>query len=413
MRRFTYLFVLSLIFPFFVEAQEEIEKLSVDFSGYVGYSFFIDTYESSDTRDGLVYLYPLAEDLDINGDDLNKDIDAQMLAIESRARLTASGLSAFGAKSKAVIEGDFLSTAQSYTRLFRLRHAFIQLDWAKGELIMGQTWHPMFVTGCFPGVFSFGAAAPFNPLSRAPQIRYTFMPTKNFDIMGALLYHGDFASSGPADAQQNSGVPDMQFQFRFHNDFIYTGFTAGYKLLKPRNETVLGEKTEKMIGSYNLQAFAAFKTKPVTVKLEGVYGQNLSNYVMLGGYGADVDPYMVGNEDYSYVNLNTLSIWSEVSTNFKKLNGGIFFGYSQNLGASEDYFSLTTPTLAYARGENIDHILRISPRVEYTSGKITLTLEHMFSSAVYGTTFDSKQKATDKADPTSNHRIIFGAKYFF
>ncbi len=205
----------------------------------------------------------------------------------------------------------------------------------------------------------------------------------------------------------------MQFQFRFHNDFIYTGFTAGYKLLKPRNETVLGEKTEKMIGSYNLQAFAAFKTKPVTVKLEGVYGQNLSNYVMLGGYGADVDPYMVGNEDYSYVNLNTLSIWSEVSTNFKKLNGGIFFGYSQNLGASEDYFSLTTPTLAYARGENIDHILRISPRVEYTSGKITLTLEHMFSSAVYGTTFDSKQKATDKADPTSNHRIIFGAKYFF
>lgn len=408
MKKSTLLFILILFLPFYMEAQEEPEKLSVNFSGYVGYSFFMDTYESVDTRDGLVYLYPMAEDLDINGEDLNKNIDAQMLAIESRARLTASGLSAFGAKSKAVIEGDFLGTAQNYTRLFRLRHAFIQLNWEKGELIAGQTWHPMFVAGCFPAVFSFGAAAPFNPLSRAPQLRYTFKPTQNFDIMGALLYHGDFASVGPADAQQNSGVPDMQFQFTFHNDFIFTGFTAGYKMLKPRNETSLGEKTEEMIGSYNLQAFAKFTTKPIIVKLEGIYGQNLSNLVMLGGYGAGVDPTLAGNEDYSYINLNTLSVWSEVNTNFKQLNGGIFFGYSQNLGATDNYYSLN-----YARGENIDHILRISPRVQYTSGKLTFILEHMFSSAVYGTNFDSKQKATAKADPTNNHRIILGAKYSF
>ena len=81
---------------------------------------------------------------------------------------------------------------------------------------------------------------------------------------------------------------------------------------------------------------------------------------------------------------------------FKKLNGGVFFGYSQNMGANEDYYSLSTPALAYARGETIDHILRVSPRIQYTSGKMTLILEHMFSSAVYGTTFDSKQKATDR-----------------
>lgn len=406
MKRFTFLFILILIFPFFLEAQEETEKLSVNFSGYVGYSFFLDTYESATTRDGLVYLYPQKESLDVNGDDLNKNLQAQMIDVESRARMTVSGLTAFGAKSKVVIEGDFLGTGEAYTRLFRLRHAFMQLDWEKSELLVGQTWHPMFVTGCFPGVFSFGAAAPFNPLSRAPQVRYTLKPTSNLDFMGALLFHGDFKSSGPGDAQQNSGIPDMQFQFRFHNDFVYTGITAGYKVLQPRSVTAINTKTNEKIGSYNVQAFAKFTTKPVIVKAEVIYGQNLSNYVMLGGYGASDDPAL--NADYSYTNLNTMSLWSEVNTNFKKLNGALFIGYSQNMGASKDYYSL-----GYARGEDLDHILRISPRIQYTSGKMTIILEHMISTAVYGTAFDSKHKATSTADPTINNRIILGAKYSF
>jgi len=412
MKRTTLLFILAFLFPFFLEAQEETEKLSVNFNGYVGYSFFFDTYESATTRDGLVYLYPLAEDLDVNDDDLNKNFQSQMLSIESRARLTASGLTAFGAKSKAVIEGDFLGTGQDYTRMFRLRHAFAQLDWDKSQLIVGQTWHPMFVTACFPGVFSFGAGAPFHPLNRAPQIRFTFMPNSNFDFMGALLMHGDFRSSGPADALQNSGIPDMQFQFRFHNDFIYTGFTAGYKILQPRTEVALtNTKTDETIGSYNFQAFAKFTTDPVIVKVEGIYGENLSHLVMIGGYGAVDDPAI--EYDYSYTNLRTLSLWSEVVTNFDAFNGGIFFGYSQNLGASEDFFSLSTPALSYARGESLHSIMRISPRVQYTSGKLTFILEHMFTSAIYGETFDAKGKADDKADPTMNHRIQLGAKYSF
>jgi hypothetical protein len=408
MKRITFLFILVFLMPYFMKAQDQPEKLNVNFSGYVGYSFYFDTYESATTRDGLVYLYPLAEDLDANSDDLNKNFQAQMLSVESRARLTASGISAFGAKSKAVIEGDFLGTGQPYTRLFRLRHAFAQLDWENSQLLVGQTWHPLFVTGCFPAVFSFGAGAPFNPLNRAPQIRYTYYPTSNLDIMGALLMHGDFRSSGPADALQNSGLPDIQFQFRFHNDFVYTGFTAGYKVLQPRTETDNGLKTEETIGSFNFQAFAKFTTDPVIVKVQGIYGENLSHLVMLGGYGADMDDMIAAEDDYSYVNLKTFSMWSEVMTNFKKLNGAIFFGYSQNLGASNDYVSL-----GYARGENLHSITRISPRVQYTSGKLTFILEHMMTSAIYGETFDTKQKADTKADPTINHRIQLGAKYAF
>ena len=409
MRKLLLLFLSVIFLPGILISQETEQKHNINFSGYIGYEMYFDTYNSATTRDGQVYLYPLAEDLDINGNDINQNFQSQMLSIQSRTRLTSSGLRAFGANVKGVIEGDFLGTTNDYTRLFRLRHAFIQLNWEKSELLTGQTWHPMFVTGCFPAVFSFGAGAPFHPLSRAPQIRYTFKPTSNFDLMGAILYHGDFKSSGPAWSQQNSGLPDIQFQFRFHNDFIFTGFTAGYKFLTPRLVTdTLGVKTNETIGSYNLQAFVKITTKPITIKLEGIYGQNLSNYVMIGGYGATENPATV--DDYSYTNINTISVWSEVVTNFKKFNAGVFLGYSSNLETKDDYYSLK-----YARGENIDYIFRISPRVQYTSGKLTFILEHMMTGAAYGTLdkVNYEYSFIDTDSPTINHRILLGAKYSF
>ncbi|MGM0408828.1 MAG: hypothetical protein ACQERU_12660 [Bacteroidota bacterium] len=408
MKHFYLIFLMVCFVPSVLMAQEPEQKLKFNFSGYVANEMYFDTYNSVTSRDGQIYFYPLPEDLDANGNDLNKNFQSQMLAIQSRTRLTISGLDALGAKVTGAMEGDFLGITQAHTRHFRLRHAYIQLNWDKAVLLTGQTWHPMFVTGCFPGVFSFGAGAPFNPLNRAPQVRYTYQANQNISLMGAALFHGDFRSSGPAGAQQNSGLPDMQFQMIYKNDFIFTGFTAGYKFLTPRNETDNGVKTTETIGSYNLQAFAKLITSPVTIKLEGVYGQNLSNYVMIGGYGAAENPFFPGNDDYSYINMNTVSVWTEVLTNFDAFNAAIFAGYSSNLGASDDYFSLD-----YARGEDIDYIFRISPRVEYSSGPLTFILEHMMTGAAYATNFDENYKPNETDSPTINHRVILAAKYSF
>jgi len=55
-------------------AQETEKSFNPTISGYVGYEAFFDTYKSADTRDGEVYLYPLRQDLDVNGDDINKKL---------------------------------------------------------------------------------------------------------------------------------------------------------------------------------------------------------------------------------------------------------------------------------------------------------------------------------------------------
>ncbi|MDX9695125.1 MAG: hypothetical protein RBT49_04970 [Bacteroidales bacterium] len=399
-------FILLLTTYFGLNAQEIEQKPVVNISGFAGYEMFFDTYKSVDSRDGDVYFYPKPANYDINGEDLNKRFQTEMLSLNSRIKLNGSGVTAFGAKAQGIIEGDFLGTSQDYSRMFRLRHAYIQLNWSKTELLLGQYWHPMFVTGCYPSVFSFGAGVPFNVLNRAPQIRFTVSPSSSIDLMGALLIHGDYKSSGPADAQRNSGIPDLQFQLRVKNDKFLAGFTAGYKFLTPRIVTADTIKTSKTLGGFNTQLFAKLVTRPVTIKLEGIYGQNLTHFTMIGGYGASQDPTLV--DDYGYTNLNTMSVWSEIHTNGQKVVFGIFGGYSANLGSYDQYYSLK-----YARNEDIAYIFRVSPRAELKSGKVNFVLEYMITGAAYATEYNPKHRPTDWDKPTINNRIIIGARYNF
>ena len=71
------------------------------------------------------------------------------------------------------IEGEFFGTSDADVSGFRVRHAFLKLDWQSSSLLIGQFWHPMFVVEMFPGVVSFNTGAPFQPFARNPQIRFT------------------------------------------------------------------------------------------------------------------------------------------------------------------------------------------------------------------------------------------------
>lgn len=159
--------LLMLFLPILVFSQEEQVSPKVTVGGYVRYEFIFDTYESADTRDGEVYLYPLRERLDAFGEDINKNININMLGLQARPRIAAKGIKAFGADVSGVLEGDFLGISQNDTRMLRLRHGFVSLKWSGSELVMGHTWHPMFVTECFPATISMGAGVPFHVLNRA------------------------------------------------------------------------------------------------------------------------------------------------------------------------------------------------------------------------------------------------------
>ncbi|HAM98345.1 MAG TPA: hypothetical protein DCQ26_07010 [Marinilabiliales bacterium] len=399
------------------ENQEEKKEPLIKFSGHIRFESYFDSYESTSTRNGDVYIFPNRQKLDVNGNDINEHGQFTMISSESKFRARLSGPDAFGAKVSGLAEVDFLGKAFTtksgdvvdFTQTPVLRHMFMNLDWGKTQLLMGQYWHPVFLPECYPEVLSFGSALPFNPLNRSAQIKASYKITDAVEIAVAALSHYDFVSKGPIDAQKNAVMPDLHGSLKYKTDLFTAGIVAGYKLLKPRLTTVDKIITNETIGSFDVVGFGKIKMDNLTLKLYGMYGQNLTSYVMLGGYGASQDSALV--DDFSYSNINTLAIWGEGIYKLDALTFGLFGGYTSNLGAStNEYYDY-----GYTLGGNIESMYRISPRVSYTSGKIELGLEYMLTSAVYMdlNTTDHKYEALTTDDAVSNHRLQFSARYTF
>ena len=98
---------------------------------------------------------------------------------------------------------------------FRLRHAFINLDWDNTSLLIGQTWIPMFITEAFPNQIGSNGGAPFQPFGRNPQIKLTQRIGK-FSVIGALMTQRDYVSTGPngssSEYMRNSVLPAFDLQ---------------------------------------------------------------------------------------------------------------------------------------------------------------------------------------------------------
>ena len=125
--------------------QAEEAKPKVKLGGFIEWQTLYDTYRSLDTRDGDFYYYPLAKTTDRNGKDINQKSQLEMLALHSRLSAKFDGVEAFGAKASGMIEADFFGTSQAYVRMLRMRHAYMQLQWEKSALILGNTWHPIIL----------------------------------------------------------------------------------------------------------------------------------------------------------------------------------------------------------------------------------------------------------------------------
>lgn len=402
-RRVVLCFVVGLCLPGFLWADD---TFGIRFSGFVKTDAIWDTRQVVAARDGHYLLYPAGEKLDADGDDINDGLNFNILAIQTRLKGAITGPDAFGAKTSGLIEAAFFGTTESDINGFRLRHAFLTLVWDKSSLLIGQYWHPMFVTSCFPGVVSFNTGAPFQPFSRNPQIRWTYK-TGNARILAAAIAQRDFVSMGPDGAStkylRNSAIPNMHLQLQWDTDNMLLGIGGDWKTLKPRLETVAGYKATNTVNSMAALAFANFKLPSFTWRVEGVYGQNLTDHLMLGGYG--VESLAEGNGEETYVPTTVLSAWTDVESS-GDLAFGLFAGVTQNLGAGKD---LLGPM--WMRGSDIDMIYRVAPRVMWNSGKTRFAVEGEYTAASYGS--QSADATVTDAEFVGNFRLLLAAYYFF
>ncbi|MCK5845848.1 MAG: hypothetical protein KAG84_00295 [Bacteroidales bacterium] len=387
------------------------KKITFDISGFVKTDFWVDSRKMAEAREGLFAVFPLDEALDANGSDINASPNFNYSVITSRTGLKINGFNAFGAKTFGYLEADFSGMSNSTTATFRLRHAYIQMDWDKSSLILGQFWHPMFVTSVFPSVISLNTGSPFQPFIRSPQIRYT-QKIGNLNIIVAALAQRDYASKGPIGRSysylSNSIIPNAHIQLKYSKNKNTFGIAADYKVLKPRQITDSNIISTSSFSSISYMAYYKWQGERLQIKAKTIWGQNLTDNLMLGGYAiASIDPT---NDRRTYTPTQHLFAWLDIDYTIVldkyKVLPGIFFGYAKNYGTLE----ANTGTY-YTTASNMDNMYRIAPNVSIRSGNTMLSLEYEYTNASYGD-LDNFGRV-DNTHSVSNNRLLFTAFYFF
>lgn len=186
------------------------KDFSYKFYGQIRTDLYYNSRANEETVDGLFYMYPKDKILDENGKDLNATANGSFYTLYTRLGVDVAGPRLGNAKTSAKVEIDFRGSGTTYSTV-RLRHAYFNLDWGKSTLLLGQTWHPLF-GDVSPQILNLSVGAPFQPFSRAPQIRYRYNHN-HLQLTGAAVWQSQYLSQGPEGKSQkyikNSCIPEL------------------------------------------------------------------------------------------------------------------------------------------------------------------------------------------------------------
>jgi hypothetical protein len=386
--------------------EKESSPFSVRFTGFVKSDYWLDSRSVVAAREDLFLLFPRREKTDAQGHDIYGDPVFNFSAITSRVAAYMAGPDAFGARVSGLIEADFSGVSNSDINGLRLRHAYVQLQWEHWGLMLGHWWHPMFSVDVVPRVVSLNTGAPFQPFIRSPQATLTYR--KNHSLwLFSLLSQRDNSSDGPGGASpdylRNTALPNAHLHWMGSFGHFTAGLAADYKVLRPRLETTQGLYTDETFGTYAFMTYGRYRRDLFDVKAKAIYGQNLSEHLMLGGYAeSTIDPV---TGQVAYTPLRHISFWGNVLYG-EQIQAGLFLGFTKNLGAEDEVAGSY-----YGRGSDIAYLYRIAPSVSVTSGKVRLCGELEYTVAAYGDP-DHRGRIKD-FDETGNLRLLFTALYYF
>ena len=408
---------------------------SIKLYGFVRNYFYYNSRECIETSSGLIQHMPKEQDRNAIGEDLNADPSSRMLAMTARVGIRQDGPEILGAKTFCNIEGDFNGYSTN-NHMFRLRHAFANLNWGRHALIMGQTWHPMAITAQ-TDIFNYGIGGPFAPLNRSPQFQYNFYTNKDhsgLNLTAASLWQLQYTSAGPdgssAKYQANAICPELYAGISWNKKAVSLGAGVEFLSLRPRtenlwlytdpdgNQTTIKRRVDDRINSFSEMIYFSYKNRRWSIKAKSILGQNLGHLNMMSGYGVSSV-----NDDAScdYTPLTSTSSYLNVTYghNFRI---GAFLGYMKNLGSPRSLENVGTPDApsftTYYRGKDgavdghdLDQLGRISTYATYKIKELTFGAEYELTQAWYGTMH--RNGTVHDSRSVYNHRICAMVKYDF
>lgn len=414
MKQILTLFLLSLTVFTWSQNPNPEKEWEVKPYGFVRTDYIVDTRKSANVRELNLNLYPMDVEKDANGDDKNAVAGSNFLSIVSRMGVKAKGPDVWGAKVSGTIEADFFGNTEGSIGLFRLRHAYVGMDWQKTSLTMGQTWYPSFIPEVFPGVANFNTGILFNPFGWATQVKLKHKFTDTFSGSVTAYKDREFITPAATGGTQNSAsinsvLPILNATLQYQTPKFLIGLAAEYKSLQPltvSNNLVSSEK----VNSATFIGYLKYSNEKFTFKTYGINGSNLHDLVMLGGYTG----YAKSNGQEAYVPIKTSAFWLDLASNGKSIAPGMFFGYTKNNGTGKDDAVQTL----YARGysgtgsRGVDNVWRASARIDFKKNKFKVSPELEYTAATWGDV--KKDKSIDgNLEKVANFRTMITCSYSF
>ena len=229
---------------------------------------FIRNYACFDTREcqavmgETFHMIPLDVLPNEDGsEDLNDVQRMTFVAFTTRLGVDIAGPRIGQAASSAKVEADYSGFGSNNT-LFRIRQAYVRLQWEKMALTVGQTWHPM-VGQVMPTTGGFSPGAPFASFNRSPQVNVDVDMGKRWHFVAAALYQHPNTSVGPSGATHDYARwnlwPEMYASIKRVGERMTIGAGVDFLCLKPRRTSIANRQMTAEDGSES--------TMPVTDKV--------------------------------------------------------------------------------------------------------------------------------------------------
>ena len=374
----------------------QAQDFSFRWKGFVNPHYYADSRSVVGGREDMMLFYPKPIVRDSLGRDINDGWQANMLAITARLGLTINGPEMLGANTLAYIEGDFTGATNATINNLRLRHAYFRMYWDKHELTAGQYWYAMVVHEIMPMTNPLNMGAPFHCYARQPQIRYSYFPTGNWEVMAVAQWQLDNMSQGLLNGvattstlfARHSLLPELNAQLRYSQRNLFIGVAANLKSIQPMVNTTGTASPQQLHQSLSYSLFGSYRFNGLTVKAQTLLNNSLYEGCSLGGY------LMLDDGTLQDWHFNT--VWLDIERTRGHWRPGIFLGYAQNL----DYGN-TNFTHCFGRGHDLAYLWRIQPRLTYTTQKgLSFVGEAEYTQAGY-------------PEPVGNLRLSLSAVYAF
>ena len=410
------LLVLAALAAMAPGAMAQKKGFGYKFYGQVRTDLFYNSRANSETVDGLFYMYPKDIAPDADGNDLNAKPDGNFYTLYTRLGVDVTGPMLGGAKTSAKVEVDFRGSGTTYSS-FRLRHVYFNLDWGRSALLVGQTWHPLY-GDVAPEILNLNMGAPYQPFSRAPQLRYRFTQ-RSFVLTAAAVWQSQYLSVGPntdkvgetatkknQSFMKNSCVPEFYLGMDYKADGLLAGAGLHLSSMTPRVQSVTDDgdvyKVSERITSLSGEAHVKYTHNLFMIAAKSVLSSNLTQTSTIGGYGiTSVDP-RTGEQQYTPLRVSHTWVSAMYGS---KWRGGVFAGYLKNLGASKEVSGLL------GTGTDIDQLTTATSELTYNLPNWKFGAEYSWIGARYGEN-DAKGRVTD-THLVKNNRIVFTALFQF